>query len=94
MSTDSLVIAGPLAGPHALHREVQMGFAKFMATGLGRSLRMVLGLALIACGLWVVPGTAGKVIAVLGLLAFAAGLFNWCLIAPLIGAPFRGADLK
>jgi hypothetical protein len=71
-----------------------MGFAKFMATGLGRLIRIVAGLALIACGLWVVPGTAGKVLAVVGLAAFAAGLFNFCLIAPLIGAPFRGEDAK
>ena len=71
-----------------------MGFAKFMASGLGRSLRIVAGLALIACGLWAVPGTAGKVLAIVGLVAFAAGLFNFCVIALLIGAPFRGADAK
>ena len=35
-----------------------------------------------------------KVLAVVGLFPFAAGLFNICLIAPLIGAPFRGADAK
>jgi len=71
-----------------------MGFAKFMATGLGRSLRMVLGLALIVCGLFVAHGWLEQLLAVVGVVAFAAGLFNFCVIAPLIGAPFRGADLQ
>ena len=71
-----------------------MGFAKFMASGLGRSLRIVMGLALIFCGLYAVPGTLGKVLAIVGLVPFAAGLFNFCLFAPLLGAPFRGSDLK
>jgi hypothetical protein len=88
------VIAGPLAGPHALHREVEMGFAKFMATGLGRALRMVAGLVLIVCGMLFAHGVTEVVLGIVGIAAFAAGLFNVCLIAPLIGAPFRGADLK
>ena len=71
-----------------------MGFAKFMATGLGRSLRMVVGLVLIGCGLFATHGALEKVLAIVGVAAFAAGLFNFCLIAPLIGAPFRGVDAK
>lgn len=71
-----------------------MGFAKFMATGLGRGLRMVAGLVLILCGLFVTHGTLEVVLGIVGVVAFAAGLFNFCLIAPLIGAPFRGADVK
>jgi hypothetical protein len=71
-----------------------MGFAKFMASGLGRGLRMVVGLVLLACALFAAHGTLEKVLAIVGVVAFAAGLFNFCLIAPLIGAPFRGADAK
>lgn len=71
-----------------------MGFAKFMASGLGRSIRMVAGLVLIVCGLFVAHGAAEKVLAIVGVVAFAAGLFNFCVIAPLIGAPFRGSDAK
>lgn len=65
-----------------------MSFAKFMATAPGRALRIVLGLALIYWG-WLFGAT---LLAVAGLVPIAAGAFNWCLIAPLIGAPFRGAD--
>ncbi len=65
-----------------------MSFAKFMATAPGRALRIVLGLALIYWG-WLFGAT---LLAVAGLVPIAAGAFNCCLIAPLIGAPFRGAD--
>jgi hypothetical protein len=71
-----------------------MGFAKFMATGLGRALRMVAGLVLIGCGMFFAHGVTEVVLGIVGIAAFAAGLFNVCLIAPLIGAPFRGQDLK
>ncbi len=66
-----------------------MSFAYFMATPVGRALRIVLGLALV-----LVATTFGTVTAivlgVLGLAAIAAGAFNVCLISPLIGAPFLG----
>jgi len=68
-----------------------MPFAKFMASPAGRGLRIVLGLALIFWG-FRQGTTAGFVVAALGLVPLAAGTFNWCLIAPLIGAPFRGRD--
>ncbi len=68
-----------------------MKFAKFMASPLGRGIRVFAGLGLILWGLsaGTVPGAAA---AVFGVVALAAGAFNWCLIAPLIGAPFRGRD--
>lgn len=71
-----------------------MGFAKFMATGVGRAFRMVAGLVLIVCGMFFAHGITEVVLGIVGVAAFAAGLFNVCLIAPFIGAPFRGADLK
>lgn len=72
-----------------------MAFAKFMAGPVGRIVRIVAGIALIAVGLLVVGDTAGIVLAVVGLVPIAAGVFNVCLIAPLIRAPFSGeAALK
>ena len=71
-----------------------MGLARFMATTAGRSTRIVAGLILIAIGFWVVGGTAGWVIAIVGLVPIAAGAFNVCLSAPFTGAPFRGRDLQ
>ncbi len=67
-----------------------MPFAKFMASAAGRGIRIVLGLALIFWGL--LHGT--PLLAVVGLIPLAAGVFNRCLLAPLIGAPFRGSDAR
>ncbi len=71
-----------------------MGFAKFMATGLGRLLRMVVGLVLVLYAVFAAQGALEYVLGIVGVVAFAAGLFNFCVVAPLIGAPFRGAALK
>ena len=67
------------------------GFACFMASGIGRGIRIVAGLALIAWG-WSMRGeTLGMVLMIVGLLPLAAGVLNVCVIAPIIGAPFSGA---
>ncbi len=70
-----------------------MGFAKFMATPLGRGIRILAGLALMYWGSQQ-GTTTGMIVAVLGVLPLAAGALNLCFIAPLIGAPFRGVDAK
>lgn len=67
----------------------QNAFSSFMARPAGRLLRIVAGLALIAVG-WSMGGTAGTVLMVVGLVPVFAGVFNVCLIAPIIGAPFSG----
>ena len=71
-----------------------MGFACFMARPIGRILRIVAGLALMAVGLAVVGGRGGVILAAVGAVPMLAGLFNVCLISPLIGAPFLGKDAR
>jgi Na+/glutamate symporter len=71
-----------------------MGFARFMSSTLGRLLRIVAGIALIAIGLWTVGGTWGIVLAVVGLVPLVAGIFNFCVFAPLFGGPFLAKDIK
>jgi hypothetical protein len=71
-----------------------MGFAQFMSSGLGRGLRIVAGIILIAVGLAVVGGTGGIVLAVIGLVPLLAGAFDVCLFAPLFGAPLKGTDVR
>jgi hypothetical protein len=71
-----------------------MGFAQLMSSGLGRGLRIVAGIVLIAVGLGLVSGTGGIVLAVVGLVPLLAGLFDVCLIGALFGAPLRGADVR
>lgn len=73
----------------------KMGFAKFMAGPVGRLARIIAGLVLILVGLLVVKDTGGLILAVVGIVPILAGVFNVCLIAPVIGAPFSGqAALK
>lgn len=69
-----------------------MAFAKFMAGPIGRGVRVVAGLVLVLLGLVSIGGVGGIIVAALGLVAVAAGAFNFCLIAPLIKAPFSGKD--
>ncbi len=45
-----------------------MGFASFMATGFGRGLRIVAGLALLVIGLLIVKGIWGVLIAIVALV--------------------------
>ena len=71
-----------------------MGFARFMSAWYGRLLRIVAGLALIAVGLIVVTGTVGIILAFVGAVVAAAGLFNFCIFAPLFGGPFWAKDIK
>ncbi len=69
-------------------------FVKFMSSTAGRITRIVAGLALIALGLLVVHGLGGIVLAIVGLLPLAAGLFDFCVFAPLFGAPMGGKQVR
>lgn len=71
-----------------------MAIAKFMSGYAGRLIRVVAGVILIAVGLAVVGGTAGIILAVVGIVPILAGAFNVCLIAPILGAPFSGNALQ
>jgi hypothetical protein len=64
-----------------------------MAGPIGRTVRIVVGLALIAWG-WSLNSTVGWIVAAIGLLATASGALNFCALAPLFGAPLMGRDLK
>ncbi len=71
-----------------------MGFAKFMASAAGRGLRIVAGIALVIAGFVWVTGVWGIVLAAVGVVVFLAGLLNFCLFAPIFGAPLSGAKLN
>jgi hypothetical protein len=67
----------------------------FLITSMnGRVLRVVVGIILIAIGLWAVHGVVGWILVIVGLVPVAAGIFDWCVVAPLFGRPFKGADLR
>ena len=69
-------------------------FAMFMASGAGRLLRIVAGIAIIAWGWSRHEQTVGIILMVVGLVPLLAGVFNVCVIAPIIGAPFAGRDAR
>lgn len=66
-------------------------FENFMASNYGRVARGALGIALFAIGLGLIGGTVGWIVAALGLIPIAAGVFNLCPVAPLWGGHFIGA---
>lgn len=70
-----------------------MGFFQFMASTAGRLLRIVVGLALVVVGL-MMQSTGGYMLAAVGLLPLAAGVFDWCVFAPLVGMPFKGKAVR
>lgn len=71
-----------------------MKLFEFLGSSAGRVLRGVAGLILIALGIWIVQGAWGWVLIIVGLVPLAAGIFDFCLFAPLLGLPFVGQKLR
>jgi len=69
-------------------------FFRFLASSTGRLVRAVAGLILIVVGIWAIGGVVGWILAIIGLVPLAAGLFDRCVFAPLFGLPFTGPDLR
>ena len=69
-------------------------FVSFMASTAGRILRFAAGLALIVWGIMGLGGTAGIIIAVVGALPLLAGIFDFCVFAPLFGNPLSGKAIR
>lgn len=69
-------------------------FGQFMASGLGRAVRIVAGVGLIAGGLMAIGGTVGYVVAAIGLVPLLAGLFDVCVFSRLFGGPFSGSAIR
>lgn len=69
-------------------------FVTFMASTTGRLVRIVAGLALIAWGLLGLSGTTGLIVALVGALPLLAGLFDFCVFAPLFGCPLSGSKIR
>ena len=69
-------------------------FISFMASGRGRAVRVAAGLALIVWGLFGLSGATGLVVAVIGAVPFIAGLFDFCVFAPLFGQPLSGPRIR
>jgi hypothetical protein len=70
-----------------------MKFLQFIASPAGRLLRIVASLALIIAGL-MMHSTGGYILAVVGLAPLLAGVFDFCIFAPLFKMPFMGKDIR
>jgi hypothetical protein len=69
-------------------------FISFMASTAGRIVRAVAGVALLYVGLQMMAGMGGIIVAVIGVVMIAAGVFDFCLFAPLFGNPFSGKKIR
>jgi hypothetical protein len=69
-------------------------FVSFMASTTGRIVRIVAGLALVVWGWFGLGGVTGIIVAVIGLVPLLAGVFDFCIFAPLFGNPMSGAKIR
>ena len=69
-------------------------FITFMASTTGRIVRIAAGLALIAWGLLGLSSVTGILVIVIGAVPLLAGLFDFCVFAPLFGAPLSGPKIR
>jgi hypothetical protein len=70
------------------------GLFTFLAGTGGRLARVVAGVILVLVGLFVVEGALSWVLAIVGLVPLLAGVFDFCVFAPLFGLPFVGERLR
>jgi hypothetical protein len=54
----------------------------------------VAGLALIGVGFSLRESDAGIVLMIVGLVPLAAGVFDFCLLSPLLGGPLGGRRIR
>lgn len=66
----------------------------FLASPAGRITRIVAGIVLIVWGLMGLTGATGIIVAVIGAVPLAAGVFDFCVFAPLFGAPLSGPKIR
>ncbi len=75
-----------------------MGFVSFMASSAGRIARGLAGLVVIVVGLVVTFGVGNTVLGIVlvafGLVPLLAGAFDFCVFAPLFGAPLSGPEIR
>lgn len=65
-----------------------------MSNPVGRIIRVVAGIIIALAGVFFLHGIGRDVLIAVGAIVFLAGALNFCLFAPLFGAPFLGKDLQ
>ena len=70
------------------------GLINFLASSNGRVVRIIAGIVLILIGLLAVQGVVQIILVIVGLVPLAAGIFDFCVFAPLAGKPFSGKKIR
>ncbi len=71
-----------------------MKIVKLMTSPFGRGLRIVLGFIPILAGLFVIGGTLGTIVALIGMIPIAGGLLDFCIISAILGYGFNGSEAR
>lgn len=66
----------------------------FLGSNFGRFVRFAAGGILISIGYWLLSGFWSWVLIIIGFVPLLAGVFDFCVFAPLVGLPFRGEPLR
>jgi hypothetical protein len=69
-----------------------MALVAFLASQSARLTRIGAGIALVIAG--VLLGGGWIVLAIVGLLPIAAGMFDFCVLSPVLGLPFGGKGTR
>ena len=69
-------------------------FVFFLASNTGRIVRIIAGLALVVLGRFGLSGMAALVVMLIGAVPLLAGTFDFCIFAPLFGAPLSGPKIR
>ena len=69
-------------------------FVSFMASKTGRVVRILAGFGLIVLGFLGIGGTAGLIVAAVGLVPLVAGAVDICVFAPLFSCAIRGPEIR
>jgi hypothetical protein len=69
-------------------------FISFMASKTGRIVRILVGAILVLWGFFGIGGAGGVILGVVGLVPLLAGIFDYCVFAPLFDNPIKGSDIR
>jgi len=69
-------------------------FILFLASNTGRIVRIMGGLALVFFGRFGLSGMTALVVMLIGVIPLLAGTFDFCVFAPLFGAPLSGPKIR
>ena len=70
-------------------------FVFFLASNTGRLVRIMGGLALVVLGRFgLISGTTASIVMFIGIVPLLTGTFDFCVFAPLFGAPLSGSKIR